>query len=154
VFLEADTGGHARAGRHPAGPRLSGACAGGCRWRDSGDSAQVHRHLVLGACWFVRHGHADAHRVRMQQGMVGMAVALLVYPRRWVGGVGSAYQDTGRMRPRADRVRACARLGALLVAVDGLAASSTAFLGARTGTLGTGRHRPGGHAGRARSHGG
>jgi len=89
--------------------------------------AQVHRHLVLGACWSLRHGHADAHRVRVQQGMVGMAMALRVRTRRWVGGVVSAQRDTGRMRQRADRVRACARSGALLVAVDGLAASGNAF---------------------------
>jgi len=88
--------------------------------------AQVHRHLVLGACWSLRHGHADAMRVRVQTGMVGMAMALRVRTRRWLGGVVSAQRDTGRMRPRADRVRACAQLGALLVAVDGLAASVTA----------------------------
>lgn len=89
--------------------------------------AQVHRHLVLGACWFLRHGHADAMRVRVQQGMGWMAMALMVRTRLWVGGVVSAQRDTGRMRQRADRVRACARSGALRVAVDGLAASVTAF---------------------------
>jgi len=89
--------------------------------------AQGHRHLVLGACWSVRHGHADARRVRVQTGMVGMAMALMVSTRLWVGGVVSAQRDTGRMRQRADRVRACARPGALRVAVDGLAASVTAF---------------------------
>jgi len=85
--------------------------------------AQVHRHLVLGACWSLRHGHADAMRVRVQQGMVGMAMALMVSTRLWLGGVVSAHRDKGLMRQRADRVRACARSGALPVAVDGLAAS-------------------------------
>ena len=89
--------------------------------------AQVHRHLVLGACWSLRHGHADEMRVRMQQGMVWMAMALMVSTRLWLGGVVSAQRDTGLIRPLADRVRACARLGALLVAVDGLAASVNAF---------------------------
>ena len=89
--------------------------------------AQGHRHPVLGACWSLRHGHADAHRVRVQQGMVGMAMALRVRTRLWVGGVVSAQRDTGRMRPRADRVRACARPGALLGAADGLAATVTAY---------------------------
>jgi len=127
--------------------------------------AQVHRHLVLGACWSLRHGHADAHRVRVQTGMVGMAMALMGSTRRWLGGVVSAQRDTGRMRPRADRVRACARPGALLGAVDGLAASVTAFRCAvRSKAPRQGPGRPhlapwdqvvigGGHAGRARSRG-
>jgi len=89
--------------------------------------AQGHRHLVLGACWSLRHGHADEMRVRVQKGMVWMATALIVSPRRWLGGVVSAHRDKGLMRPLADRVRAGARPGALLVAVDGLAASVTAF---------------------------
>jgi len=89
--------------------------------------AQVHRHLVLGACWSLRHGHADEMRVRVQQGMVWMAMALMVSTRLWLGGVVSAQRDKGLMRQLADRVRACARPGALLVAVDGLAASVNAF---------------------------
>jgi hypothetical protein len=89
--------------------------------------AQVHRHLVLGACWSLLHGHADEMRVRMQKGMVWMAMALMVSTRLWLGGVVSAQRDTGLMRRLADRVRACARPGALLVAVDGLAASVHAF---------------------------
>jgi len=89
--------------------------------------AQVHRHLVLGACWSLRHGQADEMRVRVQQGMVWMAMALRVRTRLWLGGVVSAQRDKGRMRQRADRVRACARPGALLVAVDGLAAYVNAF---------------------------
>jgi len=97
-------------------------------WAAAGvHGAQVHRHPVLGACWSLRHGQADEMRVRVQKGMVGMAMALMVSTRRWVGGVVSAQRDTGRMRQRADRVRACARPGALLGAVDGLAASVNAF---------------------------
>ena len=89
--------------------------------------AQGHRHLVLGACWSLRHGHADEMRVRMQQGIGWMAMALMVSTRLWLGGVVSAQRDKGLIRPLADRVRACARPGALLVAVDGLAASVNAF---------------------------
>jgi hypothetical protein len=89
--------------------------------------AQVHRHLVLGACWSLLHVQADAMRVRVQTGMVWMAMALMVSTRLWVGGVVSAQRDTGLIRQRADRVRACARPGALLGAVDGLAASVHAF---------------------------
>ena len=71
--------------------------------------AQVHRHLVLGACWSLRHGHADEMRVRVQQGMVWMAMALMVSPRLWLGGVVSAHRDKGLIRPLADRGRAGAR---------------------------------------------
>jgi NADP-dependent 3-hydroxy acid dehydrogenase YdfG len=56
-----------------------------------------------------------------------MAMALMVSTRLWLGGVVSAHRDKGLIRQRADRVRACARPGALLVAVDGLAASVNAF---------------------------
>ena len=65
--------------------------------------AQGHRHLVLGACWSLRHGHADEMRVRVQKGMVWMAMALMVSTRRWLGGVVSAQRDKGLMRQRADR---------------------------------------------------
>jgi len=44
-----------------------------------------------------------------------------------LGGVVSAHRDKGLIRRLADRVRACARPGALLVAVDGLAAYVNAF---------------------------
>ena len=54
-------------------------------------------------------------------------MALMVSTRLWLGGVVSAHRDKGLMRRLADRVRACARPGALLVAVDGLAASVHAF---------------------------
>ena len=91
---------------------------------------QVHRHLVLGACLSLLHVQADEMRVRLQKGMVGMAMALMVSTRLWVGGVVSAHRDKGLIRQRADRVRACARPGALLVAVNGLAAYVNAFLGA------------------------
>jgi len=120
-----------------AEPVRTGAAAAGVH------GAQGHRHLVLGACWSLRHGHADAMRVRVQKGMVWMAMALMVSTRRWVGGVVSAQRDTGLIRQRADRVRACARPGALLVAVDGLAADVHAFRCAvRSKAPRTGPRRP------------
>ena len=127
---------------------------------------QVHRHLVLGACLPLLHVQADEMRVRVQTGMVWMAMALMVRTRRWLGGVVGAHRDKGLIRQLADKVRACARPGALLVAVDGLAASVNAFRCAvRSKAPRKGPGRPhlapwvpvvigGGHAGRARSHGG
>jgi len=88
---------------------------------------QVHRHLVLGACLPVRHVQADEIRVRLQKGIVWMAMALMVSTRLWLGGVVSAHRDKALIRQLADMVRACARPGALLVAVDGLAAYVNAF---------------------------
>jgi hypothetical protein len=128
--------------------------------------AQGHRHPVLGACLSLLHVQADEMRARMQKGMVWMAMALMVSARLWLGGVVSAHRDKDLMRRLADRGRACARPGALPVAVDVPAASVNAFRCAlrrkapwkvRTpapGALGTGRHRPGGQAVRARSYGG
>jgi len=59
-----------------------------------------------------------------------MAMALMVSARLWLGGVINVHRDKDLIRQLADRVRACARPGDLPVAVDGLAASVNAFLGA------------------------
>jgi len=93
--------------------------------------AQGHRHLVLGACLSLLHAQADEMRVRMQKGMGWMAMALMVSARLWLGGVVSAHRDKSLMRRLADE---CLRTPS-------------------PGTLGTSRHRPGGQAVRARSHG-
>ena len=89
--------------------------------------AQGHRHPVLGACLSLLHAQADEMRVRMQKGMGWMAMALMVSARLWLGGVVSAHRDKSLMRRLADRGRACARPGALPVAVDVPAASVNAF---------------------------
>ena len=73
------------------------------------------------------HVQADEMRVRLQQGMVWMAMALMVSARLWLGGVVGAHRDKDLMRRLADRVRNCARTGALPAAVDGPAASVNAF---------------------------
>jgi len=93
--------------------------------------AQGHRHLVLGACLSLLHAQADEMRVRMQKGMGWMAMALMVSARLWLGGVVSAHRDKSLMRRLADE---CLRTPS-------------------PGTLGTSRHRPGGQAVRAQSHG-
>ena len=88
---------------------------------------QVHRHLILGAPLTLLHVQADEIRVRMQKGVVWMAMAIMVSARLWLGGVVSPHRDKALIRQVADMVRACARPGALLVAVDGLAAYVNAF---------------------------
>ena len=73
------------------------------------------------------HVKADEMRARMQKGMGWMAMALMVSARLWLGGVVGAHWDKDLMRRLADRVRNCARTGALPVAVDVPAASVNAF---------------------------
>ncbi len=104
---------------------------------------QVHHHLILGAQLDLLHVQADEIRVRMQKGIVWMAMALMVPTRLWLGGVVGAHRDKVLIRQVADMVRACARPGALLVAVDGLAAYVKAFRRAfRSPVPGQGPGRP------------
>ncbi len=88
---------------------------------------QVHGHLILGAQLDLLHVQADEMRVRIQKGMGWMAMAIMVSTRLWLGGVVSTHRDKVLIRQVADMVRACARPGALRVAVDGLTAYVQAF---------------------------
>jgi len=104
---------------------------------------RVHQHLIQGAQLDLEHVQADEMRVRIQGGIVWLAMAIMVGTRLWLGGVLSAHRDKALIRQLADMVRACARPGALLVAVDGLAAYVTAFRRAfRDKVAGKGPGRP------------
>ena len=87
----------------------------------------MHRHLIQGAQLDLVHVQADEMRVRMQGGILWLAIAIMVDTRLWLGGVVSAHRDKALIGQLANMVRACAQPGALLVAVDGLAAYVTAF---------------------------
>jgi transposase-like protein len=107
---------------------------------------EIHEHLVeqprdLGQV------QADEIRVKIQGGILWMAMAIQVQTRLWLGGVLSAHRDTSLMRALAAKVRACALCRPLLFCVDGCAA----YLGAirqafrepiRTGRRGRPRLRP------------
>ena len=88
---------------------------------------QVHRHMVWRGELDVKHVQADEMRVRIQKGVMWMAMAVMVPTRLWLGGVISAHRDKALIRRVAEMVRAAARPGAVLVAVDGLKAYVEAF---------------------------
>jgi len=79
---------------------------------------QVQQHLVeqpreLGQV------QADEIRVKMQGGIVWMALALQVSTRLWLGGVLSIHRDTYLITTLVQKVRACALCRSLLFCVDG-----------------------------------
>lgn len=87
---------------------------------------------------------ADEIRVRCQKRLVvWMALALCVSSRLWLGGVVSKSRDKALANALAQKVRVCARRGALLVVTDGWVAYRDAFQKAFRSPLRTGkRGRP------------
>jgi transposase-like protein len=88
-------------------------------------SEQVHQHLVqhprdLGQV------QADEIRVKMQKGVVWLAMALQVSTRLWLGAAVSEHRDETLVSELMQRVRACALCRPLLFGVDGF----RAYLGA------------------------
>jgi len=68
-------------------------------------------------------GHVQADEVRVKfakKCVVWMAMAMQVSTRLWLGGVLSEHRDQGLIDQLAQKVRACAAFGALLLATDGL----------------------------------
>ena len=83
---------------------------------------------------------ADEIRVRAKKRQVfWMAMAICVSSRLWLGGVVSSRRDKALARKIAQKVRACARLGALLVLTDGWPAYKDAFLRAFRSPVYTGK---------------
>lgn len=76
----------------------------------------------------LRHVEADEIRVRFQKRLVvWLAMAICVPTRLWLGGVVSKQRDKHLGRRIANKVRACCRIGALLVVTDGWIAYKDAF---------------------------
>ena len=75
----------------------------------------------------VQHVQADELWVKLAGKKVWMAMALAVPSRLWLGGAISAHRDLNLILAVAQKVRACATTGAILVCVDGLASYVTAF---------------------------
>lgn len=119
------------------------------------------------ACWMARAGvqgqavqehlveqprdlgqvQADELRVKTPQGIVWMALAMMVHTRLWLAGEVSARRDMPLMRRLIERVRRCAAHRPLLVCTDGLSAYIRAVRETfrdpvRTGTQGRPRLRP------------
>jgi transposase-like protein len=107
---------------------------------------QVHQHLVeqpreLGQV------QGDEIRVKVQGGIVWMAMALQVSTRLWLGGVLSTYRDTELITALMQKVRACALCRPLLLCMDGCQAYIQAIRSVfreaiRTGKAGRPHLRP------------
>jgi len=114
--------------------------------RSGAHCQQVHQHLVerprdLGQV------QGDEIRVKVQGGIVWMAMALQVSTRLWLGGVLSTCRDTGLITALMQHVRACALCRALLLCMDGcqayIEAIRTVFREPiHTGKVGCPRLRP------------
>jgi len=106
----------------------------------------VHRHLVeqprdLGQV------QGDEIRVKMQGGIVWMAMALHVRTRLWLGGVLSTGRDGELIAALVQKVRACALCRPLLLCVDGCSVYISAIRSVfrepvRLGQIGRPRLRP------------
>jgi transposase-like protein len=70
---------------------------------------------------------ADEIKVKMQGGVIWMAMAMMVSNRLWLGGVISSRRDKVLIRSLADKVRGMALCWPLLVAVDELPSYVKAF---------------------------
>jgi transposase-like protein len=107
---------------------------------------QVHQHLVeqprdLGQV------QGDEIRVKVQGGIVRMAMAMQVSTRLWLGGVLSACRDTALITALMHKVRACALCRPLLFCMDGCQAYIQAIRSVfreaiRTGKAGRPHWRP------------
>jgi transposase-like protein len=96
-------------------------------WARSGRQGQaVQAHLVAQPR-DVGQVQADAIRVKKQGGIVGMALALMVKTRVWLGGEVSAQRDRPLIRRLMARVKRCAARRPLLVCPDGLVSSLRAM---------------------------
>ena len=102
---------------------------------------QIHEHLVERGQVEVGHVQADELWVKLVGRKVWQAMAMAAPSRLWLGGVISPHRDGALIRRLVERVRACARRLDILVCVDGLSRSVTAFrrgfrLPVRTGRRG------------------
>jgi transposase-like protein len=91
-------------------------------WARSGRQGQsVHEDLVAPPR-ALGQGQADERRVKKQGGIVWLAMAMMVQPRRWLGGDVSAQRDMTLLRRLSERVRRCAARRPLWLCPDGLVA--------------------------------
>ena len=98
------------------------------RWVDAAGPhcQQVHQHLVEQPR-DLQHVQADELRVKTQQGVVWMALAVMVSTRLWLGGAVSPRRDKGLIRALVAHVRASALPRPLLLVADGLVTYVDAF---------------------------
>jgi hypothetical protein len=102
---------------------------------------QVHEQIVGHSQLDLGQVQADEIKVKTQQGVVWMAMAMMVSTRLWLGGVVSVRRDKGLIRALVAQIRSVALCRELLLAVDGLVSYVDAFQKAfrtplRSGQLG------------------
>jgi transposase-like protein len=88
----------------------------------------LHQHVVHQRPLDLQHVQADELWVKLVGRRVWMAMARAVPSRLWLGGVISPQRDLPLITMLVPLIRSCAGSLALLVCVDGLASSVTAFL--------------------------
>lgn len=88
---------------------------------------RVPAHVVQQGHVDLQHVQADEWWVKMVGRRVWMALAMAVPSRLWLGGVVSPRRDLVLITTVVEMVRSCALSLAILVCVDGLASSVTAF---------------------------
>jgi hypothetical protein len=102
-------------------PWRHGCCAGHhCQ--------QVDQHVVQQGQVDLQHIQADELWVKLVGRRVWLAMALAVPSRLWLGGVISPHRDLVLITTLVQLLRTCSHTLAILVCVDGLASSVTAFL--------------------------
>jgi hypothetical protein len=90
-------------------------------WQRAGQHCQAfHERLVEDHQLDLGQVQADEIQVKTQRGPIGVAMAMRVSTRLWLGGAVSAYRDTALLQKMAQQVRTIALCRPLLVAVDGL----------------------------------
>jgi hypothetical protein len=99
----------------------------------------VHRQVVVRGELDLGHVQADEVWGKLVGQRVWMAMATAVPTRLWLGGVVSAHRDRTLITALVGLVRACTRVTALLVCVDGLFSYVTAFPRAFRAPVYTGR---------------
>jgi hypothetical protein len=106
----------------------------------AGEAGQrAHQQLVQQGQLEGTHLQVDEIRVKRVKGIQWMALALLVGPQLWLGGVLSERRDKSLIRGLAEQVRACLCPAPVLVAFDGLKTYIQAFQRVFCEPLRTGR---------------
>ena len=97
-------------------------------WQKAGQPCeQVHQHQVGESHLDLGQVQADEIKAKTQQGVIWMAMAMMVSTRLWLGGVISPRRDKGLVRALVAQIRPIALCRPLLIAVDGLPSYVKAF---------------------------
>ena len=89
---------------------------------------RVHQHVVQQGRMDLQHVQADELWVKLVGRRVWLALAMAVPSRLWLGGVIRPQRHRVLITTVVQMIRACGRSLAILVCVDGLASSVTAFV--------------------------